>query len=170
MAFDFSGFPSVIEVDGITLNFFNLEDAERLDEITSDDTVQRYIPWAAKDKRAYIERTTTARQNRGPRYAIRLGEILIGHFAIFPSPDVQGVIELGYVIDKAYRGQGIIPKVLLECESIIREQMPKARIGLAINDENEASIRVAQKAGFERTDTISDGDRLYIKVGDQIGQ
>lgn len=163
--FDFSQFPHELVVDEITLNDFLPEDAQALESITEEDVIQKYIPWAAEDKEAYIRRTTKNRDDRGPRYAIRVNNRLAGHFAIFPSPDTQGVVELGYVLDKDYRGKGVITRLLPVCEGLVLNIIPGAKTGLCINDSNISSRKVAARLGYAPTETISQGDRLYLKPG-----
>ena len=164
---DFSRFPHEVVVDEeVVLSDFASEDASRLEEITQDEASRTYIEWTKEDKTAYIERTTRSRDGRGPRYAIRYNGELVGHLAIFPSPDVLGVIEIGYLLSGEFRGNGIVARTLPIGEGLVRAHMPRMKVGLCINDANGPSKRVAERAGFMPTETISDGDRLYLKMGD----
>jgi RimJ/RimL family protein N-acetyltransferase len=164
---DFSQFPHVIHVDDeIVLNDFTAQDAHRLTEIASDEAVQTYIPGAKEDMTAYIARTSRNRDFRGPRYAIRYKDELAGHFAIFPSPDVLGVIEMGYVLAIEQRGNGVVSRIMPIGERLVGQYLPNMKVGLCINDENDASKRTATRMGFVPTDTISGGDRLYLKGKD----
>lgn len=161
---DFSAFPHEVVIDAeIVLNDFAPEDAERLEHITSSEDVRKYIPWAGEDKAAYIERTTRNRDTRGPRYAIRYNGELVGHFTVFPSPDVLGVIEMGYVLGEEYRGHGIISRAFPVVEQLAMSIMPGMKLGLCINDANEPSQKVATRFGYQATETVSEGDRLYLK-------
>lgn len=162
---DFSRFPTTIVIDNdLSLSSFELSDTPELERIAVSEDVQKYIPWAKEDKATYIERITRDRNSRGPRYAIRYQNNLVGHFAIFPSPDILGVIEMGYVLSSDYRGIGIISRVLPVCESLVGELLPDMKVGLFIDDENIASQSVAHRAGYSGTDTASHGERLYLKA------
>jgi hypothetical protein len=51
-------------------------------------------------------------------------------------------------------------------ERLVGQYLPNMKVGLCINDENDASKRTATRMGFVPTDTISGGDRLYLKGKD----
>lgn len=167
-SFDFSGVPERIDVDDeLILDSFTSEDAPRLSEITDhDDAVQKYIPWAKEDKVEYITRVNRDRQSRGPRYAVRLKGVLVGHIAVFPSYDTRGVIEMGYVLSPEARGRGVLGKAMPILETSILESNPSAKLALCINDENIPSQKVAERLGYHPSDVMSGNDRVYFKAGE----
>lgn len=169
--FDFSSFPHKVTIDNdLTISTFNDLDVDVLEAITEgDDEVQRFIPWAKESKSHYIERVNRDRDTRGPRYGVRLGDKLVGHIAIFPSHDTRGVIEIGYLLSQEARGQKIIDRVVPVCEDLVISSNPGARLALCINDDNQASKRVAERLGYVPSDSFSSGDRMYFKARSNNG-
>jgi RimJ/RimL family protein N-acetyltransferase len=165
-SFDFSYFPERIMIDdGLVIDGFTLEDVPRLSEITDhDNAVQKYIPWAKEDKMEYITRVNRDRRSRGPRYAVRLDGVLVGHIAVFPSHDIKGVIEMGYILSPEARGRGVLDKAMPTIEALVLEGNPGARLALCINDNNIPSQNVAKRLGYHPSEVVSDGDRVYFKV------
>jgi RimJ/RimL family protein N-acetyltransferase len=165
-SFTFDSFPKEIIIDDeLSVSSFTDNDSTILAAMTDhDESVQRYIPWAKEDKAAYIARANLHKEKRGPRYGIRYQGDLVGHLAIFPSHDQEGVIEIGYLLAEGARGKRFIDRVLPACEQLALQDNPGARLALCINDANIPSQRVAERMGYVPSDIRSDGDRVYFKA------
>ncbi|WP_353649320.1 GNAT family N-acetyltransferase [Nakamurella sp. A5-74] len=105
------------------------------------------------------------------------GDRLVGYVDADPDND-DGLqpddVNIGYAVHPWARGSGVaVEAVALIC-GFIRDHALGSRAAIRVEPENEASIRVAEKAGFSRlddfvsaTDTNRDGSavvlRLYVR-------
>lgn len=73
----------------------------------------------------------------------------IGRCGLLPwEIDGQGEVEIAYLIDKSYWGQGLGTEAALGIRDYAFEQLGLRRLICLIEEENQASIRVAQKIGM----------------------
>jgi len=90
-----------------------------------------------------------AREGRALPFVVTYDELMVGQVTV--SGITWGSARwasIGYWIDQAHAGRGIIPvAVALACDHCLFT-MKLHRIEIAIRPENEASLRVVQKLGF----------------------
>lgn len=162
---NFDHFPDQVEIkEGYWLRQLLVEDAADLQAMFDGDTnASRYIPWASEDKTRYISRVRRDMRTRGPRYGLVHEEHVWGVVSIFPSDGMLGVVEIGYVLHRDVRGQGLAVLATKKAQELVASMLPDARVALAIDDTNKASIRIATKLGYVPTDTISGAERGYFR-------
>ncbi len=64
------------------------------------------------------------------------------------DPAVNGVPEIGWVLSPRAQGKGYATEAAKECVQWGREHFGPIRVIAAVNADNRASIRVAEKCGF----------------------
>jgi RimJ/RimL family protein N-acetyltransferase len=85
----------------------------------------------------------------GGRLLIWLGERIIGTVVYFKEPAYYNGYEMGYILwDLESRRQGYTTEAVLLLADYLFKIRPINRLQLVITVGNEASARVAQKAGF----------------------
>jgi len=108
-----------------------------------DETVPRTFRGLVRDLRRQ------ARDGRALPFAVTVEDTFVGQLTV--TNIVGGSArwgQVGYWIDNAYAGQGVMPTaVALVCDYCMRE-MGLHRIEIAIRPENTASLRVVEKLGF----------------------
>lgn len=70
--------------------------------------------------------------------------------------------EIGYVLNKKYWGRGLMTEALLAISKNAISELSLRKLELVIDEENSASQRVAQKAGYELIETFKKPNR-YTK-------
>jgi RimJ/RimL family protein N-acetyltransferase len=76
------------------------------------------------------------------------GEI-IGLILIKDIDNKARTAEIGYMIDKDYEGQGLVKRACRLMIDFIFNELKMAKIVLSCDDENERSIGIAKRFGFE---------------------
>jgi RimJ/RimL family protein N-acetyltransferase len=72
--------------------------------------------------------------------------------------------ELGYVFGVPWQGKGLAKEV---CEGILKyakEELEIMRLQVLIQEGNEASIRLAQKLGFEKAEVLEIEGKQHIRM------
>ncbi len=77
----------------------------------------------------------------------------IGHLFI---SDLSSQPELGFIIDKAYWGEGIATEVLKAFFPKALKELGIDRVSATANTHHQASIQLLKKLGFEQTKTSKD--------------
>ena len=105
------------------------------------------------DSRGFIAQCTADRRN-GFRIwnaiLLREGSEYIGHIALTLLKDNrQKMGEIGYFIDRSKKGQGYATEALQVLMAYAMKELKLKKLQLRIHPANAASIRVAEKAGFQ---------------------
>lgn len=146
-------------------------DAEQVTAACQDPRIQRYIPvprpYGIADAEAYIERT--ARQwASGEKAAFAMADpsdpaIVLGAISLAV---VQGVGNAAYWVVPAVRGLGLAQRAL---RLVVHWAMGTLDLGvvlLEIHHANEASMHVAESAGFHLVGQLEvpaeQGDRTHL--------
>jgi RimJ/RimL family protein N-acetyltransferase len=128
-------------------------DAPALVEICQDPEIPRWTsvpsPYGDQDARAFIASTMSAGR---PELSLAVEDCssgaLIGAVGLrLPAP---GVGEVGYWVAAPARGRGVATRAVRLVCAWAFEKLPLARIQLHTLPGNEASERVAERAGFTR--------------------
>lgn len=155
----------------IKLELLNRNNENMVKEIQRDD-----IPLCfAEDVSSTIELSKYGEENnlRGHCYTIKYADKYIGIILIGEAiEDVADPIELkgtgyfrviGFIIDRAYRGQGIGSKAFGLALNEIYCEYGKVPILLECHKDNERAIKFYNKMGFRNTNILNNEDYFFIK-------
>ena len=151
---------------------FELEDLDRLAYISADAATSRYVgdgqPLSRELTRQWIEnsRENVARFGYGTGAVVlrQTGE-LIGWSGI-ARPE-EGGEEILYGLYREFWGQGLGTELLAGLLGWAWQTLNLAELRATVHRDNEASIRMLERAGFALADDCYDNDpstRLYISL------
>lgn len=162
-----------METERLLLRPFVPEDLDDFARICGDPVVMRFYPapWTREEARAFIEGEVAAEREQGwSRRAVfhRADGQMIG-FCGLKRQTVEGgeEIEVGYVLDRAYWGQGLAPEAARAWIAFAFERLGLTRVISLIRPENGPSIRVAEKNGLRHERDVIYGrggyrHRVYV--------
>ncbi len=161
--------------DAVALEPFTQADIDPLAEICTDPAIARYtfIP-APYERRHAVDFVMNQDRRRSSGESIDLAirdrrdRSLLGALGLRVFNLDRGSCEIGYWVAPAARGAGIAPRgVRLLAQWALRE-LPVRLIDLTADAPNRPSQRVAEKAGFTRTDEVRErfakGRRWHLIV------
>ena len=156
----------------ITLTPFEPTDKENMIRYLNDEAIGRNTlrvpqPYTPADAAERLEKLTKQREETGipSEWVIRHHEAgLIGGIGFFLKTGVEGHSdEIGYWLAAPFRGQGIMTQVVRTLTDRMFEQRPPlVRIEAHVFTHNPASMRLLEKAGFEREGLLR---KLHLKNG-----
>jgi ribosomal-protein-alanine N-acetyltransferase len=164
-------FPDVFKTARLTLRPIALEDAGPIfDGYARDREVTRFLVWrphlSRDDTVAYIARCMADPSHLSRTY------VLLGR----DDHQLRGAIDLrreaphrlgfGYVLARAWWGQGLMTETLAEVVRWALGQDPIRRIGSVCDVENVASARVMEKAGLTKEGILRRWS-LHPNISDQ---
>ena len=108
-------------------------------------------PFDADVAASYVERAHSGRHKGSLQLAITEdGDVPLGEVLLFPTDD-PAVCEFAYAVGAEHRGRSLAARALTAVLPMAKaEGYRRARLRIAV--DNEASQRVADAAGFMRTD------------------
>jgi len=151
--------PATIETPRLRLRPLVVEDAPVIFATWAQDAeVSRYVTWSphrsVDDTRGFLRYCVDGWEKNGPfNWAIVLREKarLAGTIELRP----QGPrVEVGYVLARAYWGQGLMSEVVRVLVNWALDQPDVHRVWAVCDVENPASARVLEKAGMQREGTL----------------
>ncbi|MCB0527452.1 MAG: GNAT family N-acetyltransferase [Saprospiraceae bacterium] len=144
----------------ISLTPFNDADKGNLVKYLNDEAMRRNTlrvphPYTPKDADEWLEKVKQNLADRGRtvNWVIRHREAgAIGGIGSFLKNGLDGHSdEIGYWIAGPFRGQGIMTEVVRQfCAHLFDTRPALLRIEAWVFAHNQASVRVLEKAGFER--------------------
>ncbi len=143
-------------------------DAEPMLRVYGDPEVMRFIPGGALSDesavRSLLERYADAQERQGfSSWAVvdRQTGRPIGDagFGIF---EPTGEVELGYTLARDSWGQGYATEAARACLEAGLEQIAAPRIIAVVDAENEASLRVPERIGMRKIETIQAHGRPHV--------
>jgi len=159
----------ILETERLTLRRLLPDDLEDLSTLYSDPQVIRYIPDAPRK----LEETREELEwflNGHPRHP-ELGlwatihkptGAFIGRCGLLPwTIDGQEEVEVAYLFARDYWGQGLGTEVARALVAYGFEQLGLSRLISLVEPENQASMRVAEKAGMAFEKAGRDDKGLY---------
>ena len=168
----------VIETERLILRRFTPEDAADTYRIYTDPDNMRFMgrrPDSVEFERYHLRRHIANYYERHDfgLWAVVLKENgrLIGRCGLIYQ-QIEGTqeVEVSYLIDKHYWGQGLATEAAREVLKLGFEKYKLPRLVAVINPENIASVRVAEKVGmkYERDVDFRDFGRvaMYAKARD----
>lgn len=152
----FHGQPwTILETKRCLLREAVIEDLDAFYEIYAEPSVARFIEPLSYDYEEEKEKLAAYIKHQYPFYGFGTWTILerdshaiIGRAGL-NIDTTTGNVQLGYLIREEYQGQGIATEV---CEAILRfakKELELTEVGLRVDPENEASIKLAKKLGFQ---------------------
>jgi [ribosomal protein S5]-alanine N-acetyltransferase len=161
----------------ISIRFLKLSDAKRLYEILNNPN---FIYFNVKPKSIEDEKKWLGKNiKRGKdvlnwHYGILYGGKLVGGIGININPRRKFIAEIGYFLDEAFWGKGIMTKAVKLVEKEGFKKFGLSRIEILMKPENKASEKVAIKNGYKKEGLLKkavmgrDGKKkdawLYAKV------
>lgn len=156
-------------VPSLRLEPFAAEHLPDLAPILADPAVHRFtrvpVPVPAGFERIWLERYEVGRLD-GTREAFAVlesdGDRFVGlAFASRIEAEAR-TVELGYVVEPGARGRGVATEMLRRITEWAFRELGAERLELLISAENEASQRVAARAGYVCEGTLRS---VYTKPG-----
>jgi RimJ/RimL family protein N-acetyltransferase len=137
----------------------NVEDNKSMFKYRSDPETNRYLslnPETEADVSDFISRTSKEMNVPGTWFQFVLidkeSDLLIGdiglHFLESDSDNKQ--IEIGYTLDKTFRGKGYATEALIVIIDYLVFNLNKHRIIASIDPTNSASIKLIERLGFRK--------------------
>lgn len=160
-------FPTSFSTARLTLRPLQAGDARAIfDGYAQDEEVTRYLacyPHASIDQtESYVKMCLAAVTSRS--YALELSATgqVIGAFELRKTG--RSKLDCGFALARPFWGQGLIPEALTEVVEWALRQPSIRRISGAADVDNAGSIRVMEKAGFQRERVIRKW-RVHPTVG-----
>lgn len=132
-----------------------IEDASSIARYANNRRIAMWLrdrfpsPYTRADAEAFL--TAISRQNPRTVFAIATLEEAIGGIGLEFRDDVHRfTAELGYWLGEPFWGRGIMTEAVRRFTSWAFEHLEVHRIYASVFDGNAPSIRVLEKAGFER--------------------
>lgn len=89
---------------------------------------------------------------------------LVGLIAIHSINSMIYTAEVGYLMNKKYRNQGIITEALNMLITFLFENIDIHSLKATVHVENIASIKVCKKVGFVVNEHLSGGSKLFLTL------
>lgn len=125
------------------------------------------FPYRAADASAFL--SVACRQDPRTVFAIATPDEAIGGIGLDFGDDVHRFsAELGYWLGEPFWGRGIMTEAVRRFTAWAFEHLEVYRISAAVFDGNVASIRVLEKAGFEREGRLRAGVFKNGRILDQL--
>jgi RimJ/RimL family protein N-acetyltransferase len=146
----------ILETERLLLRHFEPSDLEPLFALYRDPEMRRYFP----DGTETLEETREEMAwyfNGHPDYPelglwatlLKENGQFVGRCGLLPwTIDDQFEVEIAYMIDKRFWGQGLGTEAAAGIRDYAFEQLGLTRLICLIDEENRASIRVAEKIGM----------------------
>lgn len=146
--------------DGVvTLRQWSLADVPTLAHVCNGDEALAYWldrlpqPYSEDDARDYVAKGEAGWRGEGLETAFavvdaRTGEVLGSCGVLWNSPE-EGVTEVGYWTRREARGRGVAARAVRLLAQWVLGELKCERMQLRADTRNEASTRVAEKAGFK---------------------
>lgn len=93
---------------------------------------------------------------------------MIGAIRFEKLDEIALTAEIGYFLKQDYWGQGLMPEVLQELVWLSFKEFGLKSLKIVVHLENQASRRVAEKAGFKLVRQFKGSDRYTRKMRDYL--
>jgi ribosomal-protein-serine acetyltransferase len=121
---------------------------------------------SAEDQFEWVAKSAKEKQN----YLIYIDGKFVGAIGLPKCHPEEGKnwAEIGYWLDRDFSGRGIMTRAVKILEDMLFETGGFNRIQIQIDDLNEASQRVAEKAGYKLEGTLRAYDKMGTKASGDI--
>ncbi|MDP9413698.1 MAG: GNAT family N-acetyltransferase [Pseudomonadota bacterium] len=79
---------------------------------------------------------------------VYLGQVGFGDFKRDMAPSIEGLPEMGWIFAQRSHGHGYATEAVVAALDWADEQLPHKEVTAIISPDNSASVRVAERAGF----------------------
>lgn len=146
-----------LETERLRLRLYQQADVHALWRTYSRPDVDRYLleePWSEEDAACRISermvRTGLDSRNAALALIIEHEGAVVGDVAIWLTDVERRVAEIGWVMDPAHSGRGFATEAVRAVLRLAFEQYRVHRVVAQMDARNEASARLAQRAGMQR--------------------
>jgi ribosomal-protein-alanine N-acetyltransferase len=156
--------PTILETDRLILRPLTMNDLDALSALYRDPEVRKYFPEGTltyeetKEELEWIINVYYGQYGFGLWATIlKATGTFIGRCGLLPwTIDQRQEVEVAYLIDKAYWGQGLGTEAARGIVRYAFEQLHRSRLICLIDAENQASQAVATKIGMSFEKAIED--------------
>ena len=146
----------ILETERLLLRHFEPQDLEALFALYRDPEMRRYFPDGTRTHQETLEELEWHKNGHPQHPELGLWATIlkekgqfIGRCGLLPwTIDGQFEVEIAYMIDKAFWGQGLGTEAAAGIRDYAFEQLGLTRLVCLIDEDNQASIRVAEKIGM----------------------
>ena len=145
----------ILRTKRLILRPFDQSDLDDLFEYASVDGVGQMAGWKPHENIAESQKILDTFINEKKTFALDLSGKVIGSLGIelydekiYPEFADKRVREIGYVLAKAYWGQGLMPEAVSEVIRFCFEELDLDILTCAHSVRNKQSARVQEKCGF----------------------
>lgn len=163
-----------IQGDKINLRHVRKADARSIYKYASDEAISRFThvphPYKLEDAYDFIKLTRSERRRKiGYHFGLEDKETsqIIGMIGLMHVDHECGKGEVGYWLAKPFWGRGIMKEALLLALRFYFTELHLHRVYAHVFPENEVSMRLLEKVGFQREGLIREGFKQrgeYISV------
>ncbi|MEW6709193.1 MAG: GNAT family N-acetyltransferase [Candidatus Riflebacteria bacterium] len=117
------------------------------------------------EKRFLRKNVAEFKTGRNYNFSVILNQKVIGAVGIMPEGGRPYNAEIGYFIDREYHGQGFALRAVELAIEYVRKELPGInRLQAIIATGNLCSVRVVEKAGFQKEGILID----YLKISNEF--
>lgn len=141
----------VLYVDELTLRPWTAADVPALSAAYADPAIRHWHnrsmtwseagQWVSTANRGWASETAA-------NWAVTAKDGLVGRMSLRTVDLEDGLAEIGYWVVPSARGRGIAPRALVAVSNWAIDELGLHRLELQHSTRNEASCRVAEKAGY----------------------
>lgn len=163
-----------IEGNKINLRLVRRADARSIYEYAGDEAISRYThiphPYKLEDAYDFIKLTRSERRKKiGYHFGLEHKETsrIIGMIGLMHVDQAAKKGEVGYWLAKPFWGRGIMKEAISLALRFYFTELHLHRVYAHVFPENEVSMRLLEKMGFQREGLIREGFRQsgeYINV------
>jgi ribosomal-protein-serine acetyltransferase len=143
---------------GIELRLFELHDAEPVFATVERNRahLREWLPWvdltySPAEVRDFITKIRAQfENNQGPQCGLWIDGKLAGGFGCHPIDRVNRTCSIGYWIEKAHTGKGIITKCCATMLDYLFNELALHRVVIQCGTGNHRSCAIPQRLGFTR--------------------
>jgi ribosomal-protein-serine acetyltransferase len=135
--------------------------------VSNHDHLIRWLPFpdqthSPEDSRKFIQAKIDDRKHgRGYGYGIELAGRLVGHIEIRNVHDSEKDPEIGYWVIADETGKGLSTKTTIALSKFAAQTLGLHKIIIRARQDNIASNKVAEKAGYTLSHTSEDNEGLW---------
>ncbi len=160
--------PARVETSRLDIRRYARADAEQLTEVTARNKAHllRFMAWAADEpltveqRREYLA-TVAADFDSGADFTLGLFErstgALVGSSGFHVRTQPQPYLEIGYWIDAARQGEGLVTEAVAALTRVALEYCGSPVVGIVHAPANTRSAAVPERLGFTRRSGGGDG-------------
>ena len=164
--FNFTPFP-VLTTERLTLRCLELSDDQLLFKLRSDKVVNKYIVRPKQKNieeiRGFITKVKNGIENNEWIYwviTIKDDPSLIGTICLWNFSEDKTVAEIGYELDPAFQGKGIMSEALKKIIDFAFQDIKLKSIEAYTHKDNDDSTKLLQKFNFKLDDGRIDEENV----------